>query len=100
MTIALDEDDDETRPRILSNGQILGYIARHWLREPVRFSLAWMLIVMAAACDLTIPWASRGLIAAVSNPKHAHHARLGGLGDAVRASTCCSTPAAPSPSGS
>ena len=37
MTVAYDEDDDETRPRILSNGQILGYIGRHWLREPVRF---------------------------------------------------------------
>ncbi len=70
MTVAYDEDDDETRPRILSNGQILGYIGRHWLREPVRFGLAGTLILTAAACDLTIPWASRGLIAAVSNPKH------------------------------
>ncbi len=70
MTIAYDEDDDETRPRILSNGQILGYIGRHWMREPVRFSLGCALILMAAACDLTIPWASRGLIAAVNNPKH------------------------------
>ena len=70
MTIAYDEDDDETRPRILSNRQILGYIARHWLREPARFSAACALIVGAAACDLTIPWASRGLIAAVSSPKH------------------------------
>ncbi|HEX3407770.1 MAG TPA: ABC transporter ATP-binding protein, partial [Caulobacteraceae bacterium] len=70
MTIAADEDDDETRPRILSNGQILGYIARHWLREPVRFAFIWLLIITAAACDLTIPWASRGLISAVNNPKH------------------------------
>ena len=45
----IDEDDDETRPRILSNTQILGYIARHWLREPVRFALAGVLIVVAAA---------------------------------------------------
>src|SRR5215472_15793202 len=70
MTLAFDEDDDETRPRILSNGQILAYIGRHWLREPVRFSLAWFLIVTAAACDLTIPWATRGLVGALESPKH------------------------------
>ena len=70
MTIAIDEDDDETRPRILSNGQILGYIWRHWMREPGRFAGACLLILIAAACDLTIPWASRGLMEAVQNPKH------------------------------
>ena len=69
MTIAIDEDDDETRPRILSNRQILAYIARHWLREPVRFAVIWALIVTAAVCDLTIPWASRGLMEAVSSPQ-------------------------------
>jgi ATP-binding cassette, subfamily B, bacterial len=68
MTLAIDEDDDETRPRILSNTQILGYIGRHWLREPVRFTAACTLVVVAACCDLTIPWASRGLMNAVSNP--------------------------------
>jgi ATP-binding cassette subfamily B protein len=65
MTLAFDEDDDETRPRILSNRQILDYIARHWLREPVRFTFICALIVTAAVCDLTIPWASRGLMDAV-----------------------------------
>ena len=70
MSLAFDEDDDETRPRILSNGQILAYIGRHWLREPVRFSLTWLLIVTAAACDLTIPWATRGLVHALESPKH------------------------------
>jgi ATP-binding cassette subfamily B protein len=68
MTLAFDEDDDETRPRILSNREIIGYIGRHWLREPGRFGLIWLLIVTAAACDLSIPWASRGLIDAVNNP--------------------------------
>ena len=70
MTIAFDEDDDETRPRILSNRQILGYIARHWLREPLRFTAIWALIITAAVCDLTIPWASRGLMEAVASPRH------------------------------
>ncbi|HEX3917744.1 MAG TPA: ABC transporter ATP-binding protein [Caulobacteraceae bacterium] len=71
MSLAIDdEDDDETRPRILSNRQILGYIARHWLREPVRFAFIWVMIVIAAACDLSIPWASSSLIRAVNNPAH------------------------------
>ncbi|HVN02189.1 MAG TPA: ABC transporter ATP-binding protein, partial [Caulobacteraceae bacterium] len=71
MTLVLDdEDDDASRPRVLTNFQILGYIARHWLREPFKFTLACALIVAAAACDLTIPWASRGLISAVNNPRH------------------------------
>ena len=60
MSVDFDEDDDETRPRILSNRKILAYIGRHWLREPVRFAAAWLLIITAAACDLTIPWATRG----------------------------------------
>ena len=50
MTIAIDEDDDEARPRILSNTQILGYIARHWLAEPVRFGFIVALILTSAAC--------------------------------------------------
>ncbi len=68
MSAVIDEDDDETRPRILSNTQILGYIFRHWIREPVRFFAACALVVLAAGCDLTIPWASRGLMNAVTNP--------------------------------
>jgi ATP-binding cassette subfamily B protein len=68
MTLVFDEDDDETRPRILSNTQILAYIARHWMREPVRFTAACALVLTAAACDLSIPWASKGLIDAVTSP--------------------------------
>jgi ATP-binding cassette subfamily B protein len=70
MTAFLDEDDDENRPRTLSNLQVLGYIGRHWMKEPVRFALACVLVVAAAACDLSIPWATRGLINAVSAPAH------------------------------
>ncbi|HEX7761827.1 MAG TPA: ABC transporter ATP-binding protein [Caulobacteraceae bacterium] len=70
MSIAIEDDDDESRPRILSNTQILGYIARHWLAEPVRFGLIMTLIVAGAACDLTIPWATRGLMNAVSDKAH------------------------------
>ncbi|HWA63283.1 MAG TPA: ABC transporter ATP-binding protein [Caulobacteraceae bacterium] len=68
MSIAIDEDDEDARPRTLSNLQVLAYIGRHWMAEPVRFGAACALIVAAAACDLTIPWATRGLMNAVSDP--------------------------------
>src|SRR5262245_55590057 len=68
MTAVIDDDDDETRPRVLSNLQVLGYIARHWLQEPVRFGLAWVLIMAGAACDLTMTVATRALINAGSDP--------------------------------
>ena len=68
MSQSIDEDDDATRPRILSNWQVLGYIARHWLGEPTRFSLILTLMVAGAVCDLTIPWATSGLVKAVDNP--------------------------------
>ena len=66
MTLVLDEDDN--RPRVLSNTGVLAYITRHWLREPVRFAFIWVLIVTGAVCDLTIPWATRGLMQALDSP--------------------------------
>jgi ATP-binding cassette, subfamily B, bacterial len=68
MTLALDEDDDANRPRVLSNRGVLAYIAGHWLREPVKFAFIWVLIVGAALCDLTIPWATRGLVQVLDSP--------------------------------
>jgi len=69
MTLVLDdEDDDASRPRVLSNTGVLAYIAGHWLREPLKFSLAAALIVGGAACDLTIPWATRALTQTLEAP--------------------------------
>ena len=47
---------------------MLGYIARHWMREPVRFGLIVTLMSGGALCDLTIPWATGALMNAVANP--------------------------------
>ncbi len=69
MTLVIDEDDDENRPRVLSNTGVLAYIAGHWLREPTRFAFIWVLIVGAAVCDLTIPWATRGLMQVLDAPE-------------------------------
>jgi len=68
MSLVYDEDDEDGRPRVLSNTGVLRYIAGHWLREPVRFALIWGLIVAAAVCDLTIPWATRALMQALDAP--------------------------------
>ncbi|MFI4935160.1 MAG: ABC transporter ATP-binding protein [Caulobacterales bacterium] len=69
MTAFIDDDDDETRPRMLTNGQVLGFIGRHWLREPRRFAFIICLLLISTTCDMTIPWATRGLINAVSTPE-------------------------------
>ncbi|MDF2900127.1 MAG: ABC-type multidrug transport system, ATPase and permease component [Phenylobacterium sp.] len=44
-------------------------MAGHWMREPGRFALIIGLVLVATVCDLSIPWATRGLINAVSNPE-------------------------------
>lgn len=64
-----EHDDDEDRPRTLSNRKVLGYILGHWLAEPRRFALILLLMLASTACDLSIPWATRGLINAVSAPE-------------------------------
>jgi ATP-binding cassette subfamily B protein len=64
------DDDGEVRSRVLSNTEILGYIAQHWLKEPVRFGFIICLILASSACDLSIPWATRGLMNAVSSHEH------------------------------
>jgi len=68
MSLVYDEDDEEGRPRTLSNAGVLSYIAGHWLREPGRFAAVCALVVAAAVCDLTIPWATRALMNAVASP--------------------------------
>jgi len=69
-----DEDDDAQRPRVLSNNQVLAFVWRHWMSEPTRFSAIIGLMLASAACDATIPWATRGLINAVSSPARLTHA--------------------------
>jgi ATP-binding cassette subfamily B protein len=63
-----DTEPDSPRARPLRNAQVAGYILGHWLREPGKFALIVGLMLASTACDLSIPWASRGLIDAVSHP--------------------------------
>ena len=60
----MSEPHDDGRPQ-LTNRQVLGFLAGHWMREPGRFALIISLVLVATVCDLSIPWATRGLINAV-----------------------------------
>ena len=68
MTEFYDEDDDAFRPRTLTNLQVMGYVWRHWIVEPKRFGLIVAFMLVSTICDAAIPWATRGLINAVSVP--------------------------------
>ncbi|MFZ3007522.1 MAG: ABC transporter ATP-binding protein [Phenylobacterium sp.] len=67
MTAAYDDEDDN-RPRTLTNSQVIAFMAGHWMGEPRRFALIFVLMLASTACDLSIPWATRGLIDAVATP--------------------------------
>jgi ATP-binding cassette subfamily B protein len=65
------DDEDDNRPRSLSNMQVLGFMAGHWMTEPRKFAGIIGLGLLATVCDLSIPWATSGLINAVSAPEKA-----------------------------
>ena len=65
------DDEDDNRPRSLSNMQVLGFMASHWMAEPRKFAAIIGLGLLATVCDLSIPWATSGLINAVSAPEKA-----------------------------
>ncbi len=62
------EDEAVTRGRVLSNGQVMAFIAGFWLRR--RWLLLGSITGMLAAmgCELALPWAARGLVNAVTAP--------------------------------
>jgi ATP-binding cassette subfamily B protein len=70
MTDFHDDDEDAGRPRVLSNMQVLGFVWRNWMTDPGRFASIVALLLIATICDASIPWATRGLINAVSAPEH------------------------------
>ena len=71
------EDDEATRARVLSNGQVLAFIATYWTRRPRLFAATVLLYLIAIAFELLVPRASQGLVdAAVRGPARAHAAWL------------------------
>jgi ATP-binding cassette subfamily B protein len=67
MTEATDDEDENGAPRrALSNGQVLGFIARFWLRRKGLFFAGVGLTLLAICFDLALPWASGRLIDTVT----------------------------------
>jgi ATP-binding cassette subfamily B protein len=64
------EHDGQGR-KVLSNGQVLAFILRQWMRRPRWLALSAGLMLLAVLCDLTAPWMADGLVTAVSHPPEA-----------------------------
>jgi len=67
MTTEHYEDDEETKAkRVLSNRDVLRFIAGFWMRRPWLFWPAVVLMLIAIGFDLALPWAAKGLVDAVA----------------------------------
>ena len=61
-------DPDNPARKVLSNGQVMAFVAHQWMRRPRWFAMSAGLMLMAVLCDLAAPWMADGLISAVSRP--------------------------------
>jgi ATP-binding cassette subfamily B protein len=65
------EDDEAARKRVLTNAQVLAFIAGFWARRPGLFAATIALYLAAVGFELMVPRASQGLVdAAVAGPAH------------------------------
>jgi ATP-binding cassette subfamily B protein len=62
------EDEEVTRGRVLSNGQVLVFIARLWMRRRWLLLASAGLMLLAVGFDLMLPTASKALLDAVADP--------------------------------
>ncbi|HET6971058.1 MAG TPA: ABC transporter ATP-binding protein, partial [Phenylobacterium sp.] len=60
------EDTDDQRERVLKNTQVLGFIARFWLRRRWLLAATVGLTVASVGFDLAVPWTAGRLIDAVT----------------------------------
>jgi len=58
--------EEGPRRRVLSNRQVLAFIAGRWMRRPGRFFASIALMLCAVGADLMLPWASGALVNAVA----------------------------------
>jgi len=61
-----DEDEGANRRRVLSNTQVLAFVAGLWLRRPGLLAAAIGLLLVAIGFDLALPWAAGQLVEAVA----------------------------------
>jgi len=65
------EDEDDQKSRLLSNGQVLGFISAFWLRRRGLLVGVIATTLLAIGLDLSLPWASGKLVDAVAaGPAH------------------------------
>lgn len=62
------EDEEVTRSRVLSNGQVMAFIAGFWLRRRWLLLGSAGLMMVAVVFDILLPSAARALIDAVAAP--------------------------------
>ncbi|ATQ44213.1 ABC transporter ATP-binding protein [Caulobacter mirabilis] len=62
------EDEEETRGRVLSNGQVMAFIGGYWLRRPWLLLGSAGLMLVAVGFDILMPTAAKTLIDAVADP--------------------------------
>ena len=75
MTDHHEDDAANERRRTLSNRQVLGFIASHWLRRRLLLTATLTFMLAAIAFDLTVPWAAGRLVDAVAGgPARLHDA--------------------------
>ena len=66
------DDDESTRQRVLSNGQVLAFILGYWRRRPILIAGTALFTVAAIGTEMLIPRAAQGLVdAAVAGPARA-----------------------------
>jgi ATP-binding cassette subfamily B protein len=69
-----DFDDDEDDARLkrerlaLSNGAVIGFLWRQWMRAPGAFYASLVLTLIGVGLDLCMPWAAGGLVEATAHP--------------------------------
>ena len=67
MTDDAEEAEDGSRRRVLSNGQVLAFIASQWMRRPWLFAASIGLMLVAVAFDVALPSAAGRLVGAVAD---------------------------------
>ncbi len=61
-----DDDADERRERILSNLEVIGFVARQWKRRPGLFAGLFVFTMAATVADVFVPVAAGALIDSIS----------------------------------
>src|ERR1700676_846461 len=63
------EDDESTRRRVLSNGQVLAFILAYWRRRPALIAGTVLFTLAAIGVELLVPRAAQALVdAAMARP--------------------------------